>query len=92
LTNKSVQLSAVVKDATGTALANRTIQFQLGSQSASATANGSGIASVSIKLTQKNGTYNVSATFTPVNAAPNPSDVDHYLGSSQSTIFKLQAK
>jgi hypothetical protein len=90
--NKTIQLSAVVKDATGTPLANRTVQFQLGSQSASATTNASGIAAVSLKLNQKNGTYTVSATFTPVNVAPNPLDGDHYLGSSQSTIFKLQAK
>jgi len=38
------------------------------------------------------GTYTVSATFTPISAAPNPLDGDHYLGSGQSTIFKLQAK
>jgi len=90
--NKTVQLSALVTDATGTPLANRTVQFQLGAQSASATTNASGIAATSLKLNQKNGTYTVSATFTPVNAAPNPLDGDHYLGSSQSTIFKLQAK
>ena len=90
--NKTIQLSAVVKDATGTPLANRTVQFQLGSQSVSATTNASGIAATSLKLNQKNGTYTVSATFTPVNAAPNPLDGDHYVGSSQSAIFKLQAK
>ena len=49
-------------------------------------------AATSLKLNQKNGTYTVAATFTPVNAAPNPLDGDHYLGSGQSTIFKLQAK
>jgi Bacterial Ig-like domain (group 1) len=90
--NKTIQLSALLKDATGKPLANRTIQFQLGTQSASAVSNASGIASVSLKLNQKNGTYTVSATYTPVNAAPNPLDGDHYLGSSQGAIFKLQAK
>jgi hypothetical protein len=46
-----------------------------------------GVASTSLKLNQKNGTYTVSATYTPVGA-----DTGRYLGSSQGVIFKLQAK
>jgi PKD repeat protein len=82
--NKTVVLSAVLKDATNKPLANKTIQFQLGTQSASATTDASGVASVSLKLNQKNGTYNVSATYA--------GDASFYTGSSQSATFKLQAK
>ena len=85
--NKTVVLSAVLKDATGKPLAGRTITFLLGSQSVSATTDTNGVASVSLKLTQKNGTYTVSATWTPAGA-----DTTHYTGSTQSAIFKLQAK
>ena len=85
--NKAVTLSAVLKDATGKALASRVVVFLLGSQQISATTDASGIASASLKLTQKNGTYPLTATWTP--SGP---DAAHYVGSSASTIFKLQAK
>jgi hypothetical protein len=85
--NKSVVLSAVLKDATGKPLAGRTIVFQLGSQLASAPTDASGVASAPLKLSQKNGTYSVSATFTP-----SSNDVSTYVGSSQTASFKLQAK
>ncbi len=61
--------------------------FQLGSQSASAVTNSSGVASTTLQLNQKNGIYTVSASFTP--AAP---DAPFYLGSSDATVFKLQKK
>ena len=85
--NKTVTLSAVLKDATGTALAGRQVAFALGSQSVSATTNGSGIASASLKLAQKNGTYPLTATWTPSDA-----DASRYVGSAASVTFKLQAK
>ena len=85
--NKTIVLSAVLKDATGKPLAGRTIAFQLGTQTASATTNASGVASTSLKLDQKNGTYTVSATY-----APSGADGSKYIGSSQGTVFKLQAK
>jgi hypothetical protein len=85
--NKSVVLSAVLKDATGKPLAGRTVAFALGTQSASAVTNGSGVAATSLKLAQKNGTYPVSASYTPAGG-----DVGFYLGSSQGAVFKLQAK
>jgi PKD domain len=85
--NKSATLSATLVDATGTPLAGRTINFTLGSQSASATTNATGQAATTIKLTQKNGTYTVSATFTPDGA-----DASHYNGSGANATFKLQAK
>ena len=85
--NKTIVLSAVLKDATGKPLAGRTILFQLGTQTASAVTNASGVAATSLKLNQKNGTYTVSATY-----AADGADGSKYLGSSQGTVFKLQAK
>jgi PKD repeat protein len=85
--NKSVTLSAVLKDASGTALAGRTIVFVLGSQTVSATTNASGVATASLKLAQKNGTYPLTATWTPAGL-----DASRYLGSSSSSTFKLQAR
>lgn len=83
--NKTVVLSAVLKDATGKPLAGKTITFQLGTQGPFvATTNTSGIATYSLKLTQKNGTYTVSATYA--------GDASFYTGSSQGMTFKLQAK
>ena len=85
--NKTVTLSASLLDGTGKPLAGRTIQFALGKQNASAVTNAGGIATTTLKLNQKNGNYSVSATFTPAAA-----DAPFYVGSSQSTIFKLQVK
>jgi PKD repeat protein len=85
--NKTIVLSAVLKDATGKPLAGRTIAFQLGDQTAIAVTNSSGVAATSLKLNQKNGTYTVSATY-----APSAGDDPFYLGSSQGAVFKLQAK
>jgi hypothetical protein len=85
--NKTITLSAILKDATGKALAGRQIAFVLGSQQVQATTGSSGIASVALKLTQKNGTYQLTATWTPSGA-----DADDYVGSAASATFKLQAK
>lgn len=85
--NKTVVLSAVLKDATGTALSGRQVVFVLGSQQVSAATNASGVASASLKLAQKNGTYALTATWTPSGA-----DTGRYVGSAASATFKLQAK
>ena len=85
--NKTVVLSAVLKDATGKALGNRSIDFALGSQSGTATTDASGVATMSLKLSQKNGTYPLTATW-----SPDATDTLHYVGSSASATFKLQAK
>lgn len=85
--NKVAILTAILKDAGGKALAGRQIAFVLGNQSISATTDASGIASASLKLTQKNGTYPLTATWTPSGA-----DASHYVGGSASATFKLQAK
>lgn len=85
--NKTVTLSATLVDATGKPLAGRTIVFQLGSQTATALTNPSGVASTTLKLVQKNGKYPLTATWTPAGA-----DANHYVGSVASTTFSLQAK
>src|SRR4029079_868548 len=85
--NKAVILSSVLKDATGKALAGRQVVFVLGSQQVQATTDASGIASASLKLTQKNGTYALTATWAPAGA-----DANRYVGSAASVSFKLQAK
>ena len=85
--NKIVGLSAILVDATGKALANRTIQFQLGSQSVSAVTNINGVATTALKLNQKVGIYPLTATWSPAGA-----DASHYVGSSDAESFKLQKK
>jgi hypothetical protein len=80
-------LSAVLKDATGGPLVGRTLKFQLGTQTTSAVTDVNGVASTPLKLNQKNGTYAVSATFTPAGG-----DAVRYLGSTEGATFKLQAK
>jgi hypothetical protein len=85
--NKTVTLSAVLTDATGKALGGRTVVFVIGSQTVSAATNDAGVATTSLKLGQKNGTYPLTATWTPAGA-----DAPRYVGSAASTTFKLQAK
>lgn len=85
--NKTVSLSAVLVDSQNNPLAGRVIAFNLGSQSASATTNTSGVASTTIALDQKNASYPLTATFTPAGT-----DVNLYLGSVASATFKLQTK
>jgi hypothetical protein len=89
--NKTIVLSAVLKDATGKALGGRTVQFQLGTQTASAVTDGTGVASTTLKLNQKNGTYTVSAAWVPGAFAP-AGDGMRYTGATDAKVFKLQAK
>jgi PKD repeat protein len=85
--NKTVNLSAVLVDSQNKPLAGRVIAFKLGSQSASATTNASGVAAITLQLNQKNGSYPLTATFTPAAA-----DANFYIGSVASATFKLQVK
>jgi PKD repeat protein len=82
--NKTITLSAIVKDASGTPLSGVTVNFVLGSQSASAVTDASGLAATSLKLAQKNGTYTLTATY--------GGTAGKYSGSGTSATFKLQAK
>jgi hypothetical protein len=85
--NMTVSLSAVLTDATGKPLANRTVHFQLGSQAAQAVTDTNGLAATTLRLNQKNGTYLLTSTYTPVGG-----DVGRYLGSTTSVTFRLQTR
>lgn len=85
--NKTISLSAVLVDSQKNPLAGRVIAFNLGTQSAMATTNASGVAATTLALNQKNGSYTLTATFTPAGA-----DANLYLGSVASTTFLLQIK
>jgi|GEM_PF-4403799 len=85
--NKTITLSAVLRDSEGKPLNGRTISFLLGSQAASAITDLNGVATTTLKLTQKNGSYSLTATYTPSGA-----DTIMYSGSGSSNTFKLQAK
>jgi PKD repeat protein len=63
LPSKNITLAASLVDELGQPVVGRTVAFALGSQTASAATNSSGVASVTIKLNQKQGTYPVSAGF-----------------------------
>jgi hypothetical protein len=79
--NKVVSLSATLKDATGKAMNGVTIVFKLGSQQTGAITVTNGIATTTLKLTQKNGTYPVTATFT--------GDGVHYVTSVGLGTFRI---
>jgi PKD repeat protein len=85
--NKSVVLQATLVDGHGAPLAGRSVEFQLGTQSASAVTDANGVASTELKLKQKNGSYTLVASYNP-----NSTDDPYYLGASDSAIFKLQVK
>lgn len=84
---KTVTLSAVLKDAEGKPLSGQTVQFTLGTQTVSAVTDANGIAIAPLKLNQKNGSYPLTATWTPSGA-----DVAKYSGSADVETFKLQPK
>ncbi len=85
--NKTVILSAKLVDASGSALNDRSVSFKLGSQTATAVTDVYGVAMTTLKLVQKNGSYPVSASWTPVGA-----DAQRYVGSTDTTTFKLQTR
>ena len=61
--SKNVTVTAQLTDDLGQPVVGRLVVFTLGSQTISATTNSSGIASATIKLNQKQGSYTVAATF-----------------------------
>jgi PKD repeat protein len=82
--NKKVVLTAVLTDSAGTPLAGRVIVFTVGSQTVSALTSSTGLASVTLTLKQKTGSYQLSAHY-----APSSADSVYYLGSISSTTFKI---
>lgn len=80
LPSKNVTLTASVVDEFGQPVAGRTVHFQLGTQSISATTSGSGVATATIKLNQKKAIVSVSASF---------SGDSMYTGSSNTLPFTI---
>jgi len=80
LPSKQVTLTASLVDELNQPVVGRTVVFSLGSQTVSAATDGSGVATATIKLTQKKGTYPVSVTF---------AGDGYYLGSSHATTFLI---
>jgi hypothetical protein len=63
LPNKYTTISASLSDELGSPVVGRSVTFTLGTHTVSAVTNSAGIASISLKLTQKPGNYTVSADF-----------------------------
>jgi len=82
--NKDVPLSAKLVDELGRALAGQTVTFQIGTQSVSAVTNGSGVATATIKLTQKPGSYAYQVSWTGVPG--------QYLEDTATGGFKINSK
>ena len=78
--SKTLTLTASLIDELNQPVNNGTILFTIGSQSVSAQTNGSGIATATVKLSQKHGSYTVTASF-----AGN----DKYTASSNSQPFAI---
>ncbi len=85
--NKVSSLSAKLVDVLGRPLVGKLVVFQLGTQTAQATTDANGNAVTSLKLTQKNGKYTLTSSYTPT--AP---DAGKWLGSATTATFSLQAK
>ena len=79
--SKKVTLTANLVDEYGEAVSGRKVTFVLGAQSAIGTTDSSGTASVAIKLTQKPGSYPLSATFAAGDSK--------YNGSADSGTFVI---
>lgn len=79
--NKVVSLSAKLVDALNRPLAGKLVSFQLGVQTASATTDANGQATASLKLTQKNGQYPLTATYA--------GNGTQWVAASTSTTFSI---
>ena len=71
--SKTIVLAADLVDEYGQPVAGKKVSFALGAQTATATTDANGHASVSLKLTQKSGSYAFSATFAAGDAKYNES-------------------
>jgi hypothetical protein len=82
--NKDVPLAAKLVDALGRPLAGYQVTFRIGTQSVNATTNASGVATATIKLNQKPGTY-ASQVFWA-------GDPGRYLADDATGGFKINTK
>lgn len=63
LPNKRITLTATLTDSLGQPVAGATVTFTVGSQTATGVTNGAGVATASLALNQKNGSYPLDASF-----------------------------
>lgn len=82
--NKALPVSAKLTDALGRPLPGQHVSFQVGSQSTSGVTNAQGVATGSIKLKQKPGTYQVAVSW--------PGVAGRYAADSWTGAFKLNTK
>jgi large repetitive protein len=75
-------LKATLTDQTGAGVPNRTVKFTIGTQSTTAVTDASGVATTTLKITQKSGAYTVATVFDAT------SDT-FYTGSSDSDSFTI---
>ncbi len=85
LPSKTIVLSATLTDDHGQPVIGRLVSYGLGTQTASAATNSAGLSSVGLALSQKPGTYVLSATF---DASSDPL----YTGSTFSGSFLIGKK
>lgn len=78
--SKTLTLSAALVDELGNAVSGAAVVFTLGAQTVTANTSSSGIATATLKLSQKHGAYTVSADF---------AGSAKYLGSSSSQPFQI---
>ncbi len=72
--NNQATLTAILTNSSGRGISGKTITFTIGSQSITATTNGSGRASVKMLVTQLPGVYTVNAGFNGDNTYKNSND------------------
>src|SRR5262249_21975501 len=80
LPSKNVTLSASLSDEFGEPVQGRSVHFTLGGQSADASTNASGVATVTIKLNQKKAGYPLGVSF---------AGDSKYVASSSSGTFTI---
>lgn len=85
--NRIVHLSAKLTDGLGRPLAGKLVPFKLGPQLMSASTDATGVASAPLKLTQKAGQYQLTATWTPA-----AGDDAKWSGTTTAATFNLQTK
>lgn len=79
--NKTVNLSAKLVDSLDRPLAGKLVTFQLGTQTVTGTTDANGIASASLKLSQKNGSYQLTTSY--------DGNATQWTAASKSATFKI---
>ncbi len=81
-TNSTSDMRAILVDRNLRPMPGRTVTFTLGGQTVSATTDSRGVASTTLKVTQRRGLYAVSATW-----RPGGTDAQQYTGASMTLPF-----